>query len=122
MAKKGSFINFLSEIVECVINPNGNKADPYDINMNNYYTSLYDTEELLKKQNIDVPVESIVQDKRRKKIIVKTSVEISTDETEKLKNVFNERNIDYDISNGKLNSFTVERDSCGVKDERSWKK
>lgn len=122
MTRKETFIDFLGEIIDCVVNTKGQKADPYDISLNNHYTSLYDTEKMLKKEKIDIPVNKIIQDKKSRTITVETSMDISKDDKQILEDIFEERNIDYNISKGKLKSFTVEKKSKGVLEEREWKK
>ena len=39
-----------------------------------------------------------------------------------LTNMFEDKNIEFNIQNGKLNSFTISKNSKGVLEEREWQK
>ena len=120
-----TFFDFLGDIVDVVINNNGKHDDPYNINFTNHYKTLYDVEQKLKEANNDKEVKfnEIVQNKRDKSLTVSVSgMKIGKEVKESLTNMFEDKNISFDLQNGKLNSFTISKNSKGVLEEREWQK
>ena len=120
-----TFFDFLGDIVDVVINNNGKHDDPYNINFTNHYKTLYDVEQKLKEANNDkeVKFDEIVQNKRDKSLTVSVSgMKIGKEAKDSLTNMFEDKNISFDLQNGKLNSFTISKNSKGVLEEREWQK
>lgn len=120
-----SFFDFLGDIVDIVINNNGKHDDPYNVNFTNHYKTLYDVEQKLKEtcDNKDIKFNEIVQNKRDKSLTVSVSdVKVGKDIKDSLTNMFEDKNIEFNIQNGKLNSFTISKNSKGVLEEREWQK
>ena len=98
---------------------------PYNINFTNHYKTLYDVEQKLKEANNDneVKFNEIVQNKRDKSLTVSVSgMKIGKEVKDSLTNMFEDKNISFDLQNGKLNSFTISKNSKGVLEEREWQK
>ena len=49
-------------------------------------------------------------------------MKIGKEVKESLTNMFEDKNISFDLQNGKLNSFTISKNSKGVLEEREWQK
>ena len=116
---KENLMSFISEIANLIVNSNGKASDPYDMNVNNNYVSLYQAKKSLK--DVNIPIEKIVQDKRSRKIVVETSANLNSDESKKVTEYFNQNRIGYDLNDGHLNSFTIDKNSKYVLEERQWK-
>ena len=116
---KENLMSFISEIANLIVNPNGKASDPYDVNVNNNYVSLYQAKKSLK--DIDIPIEKIVQDKRSRKITIETSANLNSDQSKKVAEYFDENRIGYDLNGNRLNSFTIDKNSKCVLEERQWK-
>ncbi len=119
-----SFFDFLGDIVDSIIGNTGRHEDPYNINFTNHYKTLYNIEENLKDTTKnEVKISEIIQNKREKSLTVKLdNMKIGKDLANNLKNSFDEQKIEYNISNGKLDSFKISKTSKGVLEEREWEK
>lgn len=119
-----SFFDFLGDIVDSIIGNTGKPEDPYNINFTNHYKTLYNIEENLKDTTKnEVKISEIIQNKRDKSLTIKLdNMKIGKELANNLKNSFDEQKIEYNISNGKLDSFKISKTSKGVLEEREWEK
>ena len=124
MKKSYSFFDFLTDIIDVVVNDNGKHSDPYNINFTNHYKTLYNIDEDLKKElNSDVKISEIVQNKKNKSLTIKVdNIKIDKTKKEEIRNMFNNKNIKCNLDKGKLNSFTITKNTKGVLEEREWQK
>ena len=120
-----SFFDFLGDVVDIVINNNGKRDDPYNVNFANHYKTLYGVEQKLKEvsNDKDVKFREIVQNKRDKSLTISVEdMKIGKDVKNTLTNMFEDKNIEYNIKNGKLDSFIISKKTKGVLEEREWQK
>lgn len=117
-----SFFDFLGDIINSVISDTGKPTDPYNINFTNHYKTLYNVDEELKKEiSSDIKISEIVQNKRQKSLTIKVDgAKIEKNKKDEIVSMFNSKNIECDINNNKLNSFTITKNSKGVLEEREW--
>lgn len=124
MKKSYSFFDFLADIVNSVFTDTGKSSDPYNINFTNHYKTLYDMDVELKKDiNPDLKINEIIQNKKNKSLTIKVdNAKIEKTKKDEIISIFDTRNIQYDITKDKLNSFTITKNTKGVLEEREWQK
>lgn len=115
-----SIIDFIIAITDLILAPNGNEASPYDVNFANHYDALYNLEE--NSENIDIDnIQKITQDKKTKTLTVDLkNCTISKAQAENFKNYCDTNNIDCDIQRGQVKHITINKNTKGVLEERSW--
>lgn len=117
-----SLIDFIVNIAEEIVAPNGKQESPYDANFTNHYVALHDFEEsCMQNINESIPIEQVIQDKKTKTINVKINTSFSKEKADQVKSYCDSHNIDYDIQKGKINNIIITKNTKGVLEERKWK-